>query len=115
MSSKYHWTHTVHANRAPGTPHLCREEVRTYDDGTPYVSGGTPVCGARPWAYSGPAADAPNKCARCLAFEKTLSKENRPPDVVWARAESGPRGKVYFTVSDGVGTVSALTFSDDGA
>lgn len=72
MSNKYHWTHTTKANRDPGTVHLCREEVRTYDDGTPYVSGGEPVCGARPWAYGGAAGDEANhlKCARYLKFEK---------------------------------------------
>lgn len=80
-ANKYHWVRTIHAalglrGRLDGPSHLCREEVRTYDDGTPYVSGGTPVCGATPWAYSGPGRDDPNKCARCLTFEKTLTKEN---------------------------------------
>ena len=41
-------------------------------------------------------------------------KENRPPDVVWARAESGPRGKIYFRVRNGIGTISSFTFTDDG-
>ena len=70
MISKYHWYHEVKVNRDQGTPHLCREEVLTFDDGTPYISGGTPVCGARPWAYGGLASTAPNKCPKCLKFEK---------------------------------------------
>lgn len=39
-------------------------------------------------------------------------EEKRPPDIYWTRAERGPVGKVFFLVSNGVGTITNLTFKD---
>lgn len=38
--------------------------------------------------------------------------EKRPPDIFWTRAERGPVGKMFFLVSNGVGTITNMTFKD---
>lgn len=72
----YAWLRTVKQNRDEGFSHLCREEARVYDDGTPYISAGEPVCGARPWAYRGLDEEGTShRCGMCRRLEEKLKEK----------------------------------------
>jgi hypothetical protein len=40
--------------------------------------------------------------------------DKRAPDVWWVRPHDGPKGRVHFRVSDGVGRIITINMTDNG-